>query len=143
MAGPSVTTLIIERKCVSPTISNIEKAIHVLLTLYIAGSEPHERQDELRAIGPQKISDIPYGPEGERQALCQDPRSACYRKGIHELGQHLHDEFARQGKVAPLAGMFDSLYRIAEMDPQNEGRRGSALDYIWDGVGDGQFNWMA
>lgn len=138
----SIGTLPIERKHTSPTIANIENAIHVLLTRYIAGSEQHERQDELAARGALRVSDILCGKEAERQALCEDPRRWCYRKGIHELGQYLHDEYARQGTIAPLAGMLDSLYRISEMDPANEGYRGSALDHIWDGVGDGQFNWM-
>lgn len=138
----STTTPPVSRKSTAPTITNIEKAIHVLVTLYVEGSMSHERQDELSARGILSVSDILMGAEAERQALCEDPRRWCYRRGIHELGQHLYDEYARQGTIAPLAGMLDSLYRISEMDPANEGYRGSAMDHIWDGVGDGQFNWM-
>lgn len=143
MTTASITTIPVIRKRKKPTIANIEKAIDILLTLYIAGTERHERQDELSAMGPQRVSDIPIGAEADMQDLCEDPRRACYRKGIHELGQHLHDEFARLDGVAPLEGMSESLYRIAGMDSKNEDSRGSALDHIWDGVGDGKIVWMS
>ncbi len=127
-----------------PTISDFEDAFDVLLTAYLDQKRKQVGTKRLYLKEVMVLSEIPGQWKAQLLEVLENPLASALREAMRDLAQRYHDFLKAELKVEnPLREMEASLYNIAGRDIDQEGRRGSILDKVWDGVGDGKCSWMA
>jgi hypothetical protein len=129
-----------------PQVTDIEDAIHFLLTDYV-----QQRKNPRGASHAEPriitVADVMAADDDrDLYSLTTDPLRTVLRRGIRDLAQHLFNAFDKammEGGDGAAQAMQDACYRIAGRDPDNEGMRGDILDKIWDGVGNDHWRWWA